>query len=73
MKHSVVLLSFVMLLTAWLGSGCVVTAPGPPPPPPQPIVETYGVAPYPGAVWVSGSWGWHARERHYRWHRGYWR
>ncbi len=44
---------------------------GPPGAPPPVIVETYGVAPYPGAVWVRGSWFW--GNRHWRWHRGHWR
>jgi hypothetical protein len=38
--------------------------------PPAPIVETYGVAPYPGAVWIGGYWGWEG-GRHV-WRRGYW-
>lgn len=26
--------------------------------PPAPIVETYGVAPAPGAIWIDGYWNW---------------
>jgi hypothetical protein len=26
--------------------------------PPAPIVETYGVAPAPGYVWIGGYWNW---------------
>lgn len=26
--------------------------------PPTPVVETIGVAPYPGHVWIGGYWGW---------------
>lgn len=26
--------------------------------PPEPVVETYGVAPYPGYVWTGGYWNW---------------
>ena len=32
-------------------------------PPPPPYAEVVPVAPYPGAVWISGYWGW-ARNRH---------
>ena len=28
--------------------------------PPPPVVETYGVAPGPGFVWVGGYWNWEA-------------
>lgn len=31
--------------------------------PPAPIVERYGVAPYPGYVWLGGYWNW-VGERH---------
>lgn len=57
-----------------LQSGCV--APGPPglPPPPVPVVEFDAEPPpFPGAVWVGGSWGWHEPHRRYEWHHGYWR
>lgn len=39
-------------------------------PPPAPQEEIIGTAPYPGAVYVNGYWGWE-RGRHV-WHRGYW-
>ena len=26
--------------------------------PPAPVVETIGVAPYPGYVWIGGYWNW---------------
>jgi hypothetical protein len=38
------------------------------PPPVQ--AEVVGVAPYPGAVWIGGYWGWEG-GRH-MWHGGYW-
>jgi hypothetical protein len=38
--------------------------------PPAPQYEAVGVAPYPGAVWITGYWGW-ANGR-YAWNRGYW-
>lgn len=58
------------LATATL-SACVI-APAPYPsepvvvvrqPPPQPYAEVVPVAPYPGAIWISGYWGW-TRNRH---------
>jgi hypothetical protein len=63
--------------------GCVV-APVPPPqygyaasgyeiatvPPPAPRYEVVGVAPYPGAIWINGFWGWNGGR--YVWNRGYW-
>lgn len=39
-----------------------------PPPPVQ--EEVIGEPPYPGAVHITGYWGWEGR-RHV-WHRGYW-
>ena len=42
-------------------------------PPPAAIVETYGPAPYPGAIWIHGSWGWHRGHHRWVWHRGHWR
>lgn len=52
--------------------------------PPAPYAEVVPAAPYPGAVWISGYWGW-ARNRHewvpgryerprpgYRWHPHRW-
>lgn len=66
-------------------AGCVV-APVPPPqygyvapgygydvatlPPPPPRYEVVGVAPYPGAIWIAGYWGW--ADGRYVWNRGYW-
>ena len=44
--------------------GVVVTEP------PAPIVETYGVAPYPGYIWLGGYWNW-AGGRH-EWVAGHW-
>ena len=38
--------------------------------PPAPIVETYGVAPAPGYVWIGGYWGW-VGGRH-EWIGGHW-
>lgn len=38
--------------------------------PPAPIVETVGVAPYPGYVWLGGYWNW-TGERHV-WVPGRW-
>lgn len=38
--------------------------------PPVPEVEVVGVAPFPGAFWVGGYWGWNA-GRHV-WVRGRW-
>ena len=38
--------------------------------PPAPIVETVGIAPQPGYVWVSGYWNW-VGERHV-WVGGHW-
>lgn len=65
------LLVTATLLSSTLLFGCVV--PGPPGPPPPPVVEAYGPAPYPDAVWIGGSWGWHSGHRRYEWHRGEWR
>lgn len=38
--------------------------------PPPPIVESYGVAPYPGYFWVGGYWNW-VGGRHV-WVGGHW-
>jgi WXXGXW repeat (2 copies) len=38
--------------------------------PPAMVVENYGAAPYAGAVWIGGYWGWEG-GRHV-WHGGYW-
>ena len=38
--------------------------------PPAPIVETYGVAPGPGYVWIGGYWNW-VGGRHV-WVGGHW-
>jgi len=38
--------------------------------PPEPQVEVIGTAPYPGAVWTNGYWGWEG-GRH-TWHNGIW-
>lgn len=69
-------------LAALALAGCVV-APVPPQygygapgydvvnvPPPSPQYEAVGVAPYPGAIWISGYWGWASGR--YVWNRGYW-
>jgi YXWGXW repeat-containing protein len=38
--------------------------------PPAPVVETYGVAPRPGYVWIGGYWNW-VGGRHV-WVGGHW-
>lgn len=38
-------------------------------PPPAPYAEVIPVAPYPGAVWINGYWGWSGG--HHRWVPGY--
>jgi len=38
--------------------------------PPPPVVETYGVAPGPGFVWIGGYWNW-VGGRHV-WVGGHW-
>ena len=38
--------------------------------PPAPQYEVVGVAPYPGAIWIGGSWFWEGGR--YGWHQGYW-
>ena len=38
--------------------------------PPPVVAETYGVAPFPGALWISGYWGWEG-SRHV-WTPGRW-
>jgi len=40
------------------------------PAPPPDRVEIVGVAPYAGAHWVRGHWGW--RRGRYEWIRGHW-
>ena len=47
-------------------SGEVVVETGPP----APQQEVIGVAPYPGAVWIEGYWGWNGVR--YVWVRGHW-
>lgn len=39
-------------------------------PPPAPYTEVVPAAPYPGAIWVGGYWGW-SGGRH-QWVPGYW-
>src|SRR5262249_1611846 len=39
-------------------------------PPPAEIYEPPGYAPYPGAVWINGYWGWGGSR--YYWTRGHW-
>src|SRR5262249_59100318 len=39
-------------------------------PPPAAYVDVRGSAPYAGAVWIDGYWGY--RSDHYIWNRGYW-
>ena len=65
-----------LIVAAALLSGCYV---GPAPgyyggvvtvAPPAPQVEVYGVAPYPGAVWIGGYWNW-VGGRHV-WVGGHW-
>jgi hypothetical protein len=72
---------FLILVTGALLAasitGCVVV-PGPGPyyqgrvmvAPPAPRVEYYGVAPYPGYIWLGGYWNW-AGGRHV-WVDGRW-
>jgi hypothetical protein len=36
-------------------AGATIYAPYGPPPL---VAETYGVAPYPGAIWIGGYWSW---------------
>lgn len=38
--------------------------------PPAAQVEVAGPAPYAGALWIDGYWGWGGQR--YVWHRGYW-
>lgn len=38
--------------------------------PPAPYAELVSAAPYPGAVWINGYWGW-SGQRH-QWVPGYW-
>jgi hypothetical protein len=38
--------------------------------PPAPVVETYGVAPVAGYVWLGGYWNWVGGR--YAWVRGHW-
>jgi len=47
-------------------SGSVVVVDAPPPPP---RVEVVPAMPYPGAVWISGYWGWSGGQ--HQWVRGY--
>jgi WXXGXW repeat (2 copies) len=38
--------------------------------PPPPVVETYGVAPTPGYVWIGGYWNWVGGQ--HVWVGGHW-
>ena len=38
--------------------------------PPQPRAEVIGYAPFPGAIWINGYWGW--RGGSHAWVPGYW-
>ncbi len=49
------LLPMALLSLSLLACAGEVYVPGPPPPPQAEIV---GVAPYPGAVWINGSYVW---------------
>lgn len=69
MKQWMVFMPLTLGLTLLSQTGCV--APGPPLPPGS-VVEYVEPAPYAGAVWVGGNWGWHAEHRRYEWHHGYW-
>ena len=71
MKKSLILSASLLASVLMFENGCVVA--GPPGPPPAPIVETYGVAPFPDAVWIGGAWDWHPEHRRYEWRRGEWR
>jgi hypothetical protein len=59
-------------LSAFILGGCVAEVGYVVPEPPPPREEVIGIAPFGGAVWVPGYWGWHRRYRRYDWHRGYW-
>ncbi|HWF19883.1 MAG TPA: hypothetical protein VG754_11475 [Verrucomicrobiae bacterium] len=73
MKRSLILPVGMLALTLLLENGCVVAAGPPgPPPPPSPVVEYYGPAPYPGAIWIEGGWRWHPERGRYEWHHGEW-
>lgn len=52
---------------AYGAQGPVVVAPTAPPPV---VVETYGVAPAPGYLWIGGYWGWSGGRHH--WTPGRW-
>lgn len=51
---------------AYYGNAAVVAPYGPP----APVVEAYGVAPFPGAIWISGYYSWNS-GRHV-WTPGRW-
>lgn len=70
MKRGLFLSGLLLGIVSLWETGCVV--PGPPGPPPLPVVEWYGPAPYPDAVWVGGDWRWHEDHRRYEWHHGDW-
>jgi hypothetical protein len=72
MKKSLILWASLLASVLMFENGCVVAA-GPPGPPPAPIVEAYGVAPFPDAVWIGGGWDWHPEHRRYEWRHGEWR
>ena len=77
MKKDLLFLLFSVFAAIAL-AGCLAYVPGPPPldavyapgPPPEAMVEVVPVAPYPGAVWIGGYWGWGSAG--YAWNRGYW-
>ena len=48
------------------GTGDVVLSPVAPP---APYVEVVPVVPYPGAIWISGYWGWSSGQ--HRWVPGH--
>jgi hypothetical protein len=54
----------IAVILGALSAGCVVYGP------PRHTDVVVGVAPYPGAVWVSGFWVWDGWHRH--WQPGYW-
>ena len=76
LRNAIIVLGLALTMTAL--TGCVVTArpaafyvgPTVAVAPPAPIVETYGVAPGPGYVWMGGYWNW-VGGRHV-WVGGHW-
>jgi hypothetical protein len=77
--NSLRLAASALVMSAAL-SACYVAPVGPGPAPggevvayaePPPVqYEAVGVAPYPGAFWIGGSWFWSGGR--YVWHGGYW-